>query len=55
MNPLTHFKKILILPLLIPLALVAAVPLTSPTGDAASSMRMRVVNCDRGEDRESLG
>jgi Right handed beta helix region len=48
MNPLTHFKKILILPLLIPLALVAE-PLTSRTGDAASNMRMRVVNCDRGE------
>jgi hypothetical protein len=46
MNPLTHFKKILILPLLIPLALVA-VPLTSPTGDAA--FNMRVVNCDRGQ------
>ena len=46
MNPLTQFKKILILPLLIPLALVA-VPLTSRTGDAASNMR--VVNCDRGE------
>jgi hypothetical protein len=50
MNPLTQFKifkKIAILPLLIPLALVAAVPLTSRTGDAAS--KMRVVNCDRGE------
>jgi nitrous oxidase accessory protein NosD len=50
MNPLTQFKifkKIPILPLLIPLALVAAVPLTSRTGDAASSMR--VVNCDRGQ------
>ena len=53
MNPLTQFKifkKIPILPLLIPLALVAAVPLTSPTGDADSPMRMRVVNCDRGEE-----
>jgi len=52
MNPLTQFKifkKIPILPLLIPLALVAAVPLTSRTGDADSNMRMRVVNCDRGE------
>ena len=41
MNPLTQFKifkKIPILPLLIPLALVAAVPLTSRTGDAASNM-----------------
>ncbi len=48
MNPLTHFKKILILPLLIPLALVAAVPLTSRTGDADSNRR-QVVNCDRGQ------
>jgi hypothetical protein len=51
MNPLTQFKifkKIPILPLLIPLALVAAVPLTSPTGDVGSNMR--VVNCDRGEE-----
>jgi len=47
MNPLTHFKKILILPLLIPLALVA-VPLTSRTGDADTNRR-QVVNCDRGE------
>jgi hypothetical protein len=42
MNPLTQFKifkKIPILPLLIPLALVA-VPLTSRTGDAASNMRV---------------
>src|SRR4029077_353105 len=53
MNPLTQFKifkKIPILPVLIPLALVAAVPLTSRTGDADSNMRMRVVNCDRGEE-----
>jgi hypothetical protein len=52
MNPLTQFKifkKIPILPLLIPLTLVAAVPLTSPTGDADSNMRMRVVNCDHGQ------
>ena len=52
MNPLTQFKifkKIPILPVLIPLALVAAVPLTSRTGDADSNMRMRVVNCDRGQ------
>jgi Right handed beta helix region len=52
MNPLTQFKifkKIPILALLIPLALVAAVLLTSPTGDADSNLRMRVVNCDRGE------
>jgi Right handed beta helix region len=51
-NPLTQFKifkKIPILPLLIPLALVAAVPSTSRTGDADSPMRMRVVNCDRGD------
>jgi len=50
MNPLTQFKivkKIAILALLIPLAFVAAVPLTSPIGDAASNMR--VVNCDRGQ------
>jgi len=53
MNPLTEFKifkKIPILPVLIPVALVAAVPLTSRTGDADSPMRMRVVNCDRGEE-----
>jgi hypothetical protein len=53
MNPLTQFKifkKIPILPVLIPVALVAAVPLTSRTGDADSPMRMRVVNCDRGEE-----
>jgi len=50
MNPLTQFKifkKIPILPVLIPLALVAAVPLKSRTGDAGSNMR--VVNCDRGQ------
>jgi hypothetical protein len=43
MNPITQFKifkKIPILPLVIPVAVVAAVPLTSPTGDAASNMRV---------------